>query len=168
MADAYVSEIRLFGFPFTPVGWLPCNGQMLQVQSYARLFALIGITYGGDGRSTFALPNLQNRAPLGSAPNSYPLGKAGGASAQSLNLNEVPPHTHGVRVVGAATQTTPGGSYLASPGKAAFAAPGSGGTAAMAPQMLGATGGNQPHENMPPHLVMNYCINIDGEYPSFD
>ena len=160
----YLSEIRLFGFPFAPRGWAFCNGQLLGINQNSALFSLIGVTYGGDGQTTFALPNLQARSPLASGAN-YRSGGIGGTATHTLTPREMPQHSHNVRVAASATLAAPAGAILGSPAKAAFAAAGSDTSVGMAQQALAPAGGNQPHENMPPFLTLNYCIALSGIFP---
>ena len=174
MSDQFVGEIRLFGFNFAPTGWALCNGQLLPISQNTALFSLLGTNYGGDGHSNFGLPNLQGSAPLqqgqGAGLSFYDLGEIGGASSVALLTTQIPSHTHAPGCLnGAGTLTTPAGNVWASAkvGKQAenryTATPGTG--ALMAAQMLAPVGGGQPHNNLPPYLVLNFCIALQGIFP---
>jgi microcystin-dependent protein len=164
LSTPYISEIRLFSFGFAPKGWAVCNGQLLPINQNQALFSLLGTTYGGDGRVNFALPNLQGRVPV-HASNSLTLGQAGGETAHALLASELPSHTHVVNgSPNAATGVNPTGSYLAtSPGNVYAPPPGN---AALMPAEVSTVGGGQPHENMSPYLVLNFCIALQGIFPS--
>ena len=163
MADRYLGEIRLFTFNFPPKGWALCNGQLLPINQNTALFALLGTTYGGDGRANFALPNLQGRVPL--HPSSrHTLGERGGEQTHTLTINELTSHTHNILGSGniAGTKdfynntsaTTVASTYHKT------------NNCTMNPQALTNTGGSQPHQNMQPFLVLNYCIALQGIFPS--
>jgi microcystin-dependent protein len=170
MSDFYLGEIRLFAVPngnfVPPRGWALCNGQLLPVQQNMALFPLLNITYGGDGRNTFGLPNLQGTMPLGygkGASATYRLGQTGGEANHTLTPGEIPAHTH--QVVGspaAADQSSPANNYLATQAANAYAPTTNG---ALSPAAIGSTGSSQPHPNMPPYLTMVYCIAVQGVYP---
>lgn len=174
MSDQFVAEIRIFGFNFPPTGWALCNGQLMPISQNTALFSLLGTTYGGDGISTFGLPNLQGSAPLqqGQGPglSNYALGEFGGETAVSLLTSQMPVHNHTTGCQsGAGTLTSPGGAIWASAkvGKQAenrySAAPGAG--PVMAANAITSAGGGLPHNNMPPYLVMNFCIALQGIFP---
>jgi microcystin-dependent protein len=173
MSDQYVGEIRAVGYNFAPLGWALCNGQLLAISSNTALFSLIGTYYGGDGRSTFALPNLQGMCPLhaGQGPGlSYiSLGESGGDAAVTLQTQQMAAHPHGIGVVDSAGgQNTPALAALAEArvGRVASLQYGPGTTQVpMNPSMLAVTGGNQAHNNMPPYLVVNFIIALQGIYP---
>lgn len=165
MAEPFLSEIRLFSFAFPPKGWAQCNGQLLPINQNQALFSLLGTTFGGDGRVNFALPELRGRSPL-HVGGSHTLGEAGGEEAHTLSVNEIPRHSHSVNVAATASTLSAAGKLLASPGKAAFAAPNSGGPVAMAPESGGDAGGTQAHLNMAPFLTLNFCIALQGIFPS--
>jgi microcystin-dependent protein len=169
MADPFVAEIRIFGFGFAPQGWAFCDGQILPISQNTALFSLLGTTYGGDGKSTFALPNLQGSVPLhaGDSPggSSYDLGQQGGAETVTLLQSEVPPHTHVMNASAAeAGATSPEGQlFAAGQGIAQYAAPGTGST--LSPQTVAPAGGDQPHNNMQPSLTLSFCIALQGVFP---
>ena len=140
-----------------------CNGQILPINANQALFALLGTTYGGDGIRTFALPNLQGRAPVGFG-NGIALGQVGGEEFHTLLPNEVPSHTHPLMAAAAANLTKPAGALVASGGENLFT--GASNLVALSAQTLANTGGGQPHENRQPFLVMNWCIALQGIFPS--
>ncbi len=163
MSTPYLGEIRIFTFNFPPKGWAFCNGQLLPINQNQALFSLLGTTYGGDGRVNFALPNLQGRIPfhMGSG---LTLGEVGGETAHTLNIAELPAHTH-------APVGSSNGPSAASPAGALWAAQASGGYAdtagaSMNPASILPTGGSQPHENMSPYLTLTFCIALQGIFPS--
>lgn len=168
MSDPFVAEIRIVGFTFAPRGWAFCNGQIMPISQNTALFSLLGTTYGGDGRSNFALPNLQGCSPMqqGQGPglSLRDLGEAGGSDAVTLSANQIPSHNHGMHgVTASATTGTPGPSVaLAKTASAQVYRPASNAmtTAAMAP-----AGGNQPHDNRQPYLAMNFIIALQGVFP---
>jgi microcystin-dependent protein len=164
MSDPYIGEIRMFAGNFAPNGWLLCQGQLVSISDYDTLFNLIGTTYGGDGQNTFALPNLQSRVPVhqGSA---YPLGSVGGAESVTLLSQQLPVHTH--QVMGtdtAGTSSSPAGNVWAAGAVNAYTA--SAPNATMSPAAFAPAGGSQPHDNLPPYLVVNFIISLFGIYPS--
>ncbi len=165
MSTPYLSEIRIFSFPFAPKGWAMCNGQFLPINQNQPLFALLGTTYGGNGQTTFALPNLRGRMPLHFGPD-HALGQAGGETAHTLTQSELPQHIHLVTASDAPASTvTPTGNTWANGDVPAYTDPGG---LTMNPAALGNVGGSQPHENMPPYLVLNFCIALSGIFPSPD
>lgn len=170
MAEPFLSEIRIFSFNFAPKGWALCNGQLLPINQNQALFALLGTTYGGNGQTNFALPNLRGRAPLHEG-NGHTLGEAAGSTAVTVNIQQLPTHTHflnnNMAVVNAnqnATLGAPGGNNWANNGKQIWNT--GQGNAVMNPQAVGNVGGSQPHTNMQPYLVLNFCIALQGIFPS--
>lgn len=179
MASPYTSEIRMMAFNYAPRGWALCNGQTMAIQQNQALFALLGTTYGGNGTTTFQLPNLQGRIPLHMGGN-FVEGQAAGEVTHTLLLQEMPNHTHLVAAKNAqadldATGVTPGPTVVLAQG-AASTTPvkdvqmygtlpiNSGGN--FAPGAISMTGGNQPHPNQQPYLVVNFCISLQGIFPS--
>lgn len=170
MADPFVAEIRIFPFNFAPKGWAFCNGQILPISQNTALFSLLGTTYGGDGRSTFALPNLQGAAAMhpGQGPGLSPrgLGETGGSKTVTLLPSEMPTHSHSLlasnetgedrKAVGEAMARSTGGALYG---------PVPANPVALAPESLPAAGGSQPHNNMMPYLTLNFCIALQGIYP---
>ena len=172
--DYYLGLIQAFGFNFAPRGFMFCNGQLMSIPQNSALFALLGTTYGGDGINTFALPDLRGRTGLhyGQGPGlqNYTLGEVSGSETVTLTLPNLPAHTHPLIATETSTATSPEGAFS---GKAALASDGSAVTAygtvlntAMSPQAIGQAGGNQPHNNMQPYLVLNWCICVQGIFPS--
>jgi microcystin-dependent protein len=167
--DPFVAEIRIFPFNFAPRGWAWCNGQLMPISQNTALFSLLGTTYGGDGKSTFALPDLQGRAPMhpGQGPglSLHDLGEVGGTESVTLLESEMPLHNH---MVGIAPEpgevTSPSGNSIAvSQEGNVFVA----GTAnkQMSASILPPAGGNMPHNNMQPFLTVYFCIALQGIYP---
>jgi microcystin-dependent protein len=175
MADPFVAEIRIFPFNFAPRGWAFCNGQLLSISQNTALFSLLGTTYGGDGRSNFALPNLQGSAPMhpGQGPglSLHDLGESGGSNNVTLLSSEMPAHAHSInsidggRVGGQSGQ--PGNAILTKTGGVPTNAYASGASQnqTMAANMVAVLGGNQPHNNMMPYLTLNFCIALQGVFP---
>jgi microcystin-dependent protein len=169
MADPFVAEIRIFPFNFAPKGWAWCNGQLMPISQSTALYSLLGTTYGGDGKSTFALPDLQGRAPMhpGQGPGLSPhdLGETGGSETVTLLESEIPAHSQHLRASQAdALERTPGRQMVATGiSIGMYAAPGS--TTQLSPAMLTPTGGNQPHNNLQPYLTCYFCIALQGDFP---
>lgn len=167
MGQPYVGEIRMVGFNFEPVDWMFCNGQLLQISEYETLFNLIGTTYGGDGQTTFALPNLQGRIPFhqGSAPGGvFIVGESAGTEEVTLELSQIPAHSHTLMAQGTTGhRPSPSGSVWAMSSLEQFSnqTP----SAAMAAN-LDSTGRNDPHNNMPPYLAINFIISLYGVFPA--
>jgi microcystin-dependent protein len=169
MAQPYVGEIRMFAGNFAPAGWLFCSGQLLPISENEVLFQLIGTTYGGDGESTFALPNLQSRVPIhmGSGPDgiSYQLSEAAGVESVTLTTQQIPVHNHALMVsTDSATELSPEGSL---PGNSISVDLYRQGVAesALSPTAVTPVGGSQPHENCQPFLCINYIISLFGLFP---
>ncbi|MQA22529.1 phage tail protein [Rugamonas rivuli] len=172
MSDQFIGEIRTFAFNFMPQGWAVCNGQLLSIQQNTALFAVLGTTYGGDGRATFGLPNLQGRMPLHVGGSQAPglsersLGEQGGVTSVTLGPEHLPQHTHSVNALTAAgTQAAPGPSTLLADGGPVPLYTGFGGGMA-ARGTSSAAGSSQAHNNMPPYLALNFCIALQGEFPA--
>ncbi len=177
--DPFLGEIRVTGFNFAPSGWALCQGQLLSIASNTALFSLLGTIYGGDGRSTFALPNLQGSIAIGFGQGSglspYTQGQTGGASTVTLTLAQNPTHTHAMPVGSGKGVNAPSPTaYLAGEARGgtgnAFATPA---TQAASPTTMAAaeanlTGGGQAHNNMAPYLALNYIIALEGIFPSRD
>jgi microcystin-dependent protein len=167
MAEPFLAEIRVTSFAFAPKGWALCNGQLLPINQNQALFALLGTTYGGDGRTTFALPNLQGRVPMHRSAD-RPLGVAAGAEAHALTASEMAVHKHAVAASGdAAGALSPAGGLLAAvpAGDPAYYGPATH-LVSLNPQAVAATGGGQPHENRQPFLTLNFIIALQGIFPS--
>ena len=169
MSEPFLGQISIFGFNFAPRGWAMCNGQILPIAQNTALFSLLGTTYGGNGQTTFALPDLRSRVPVheGQGPglSSYDLGQAGGTETVTLTVNELAAHSHPYTVDGASTPTSksPSGNYSAAFGTTAY---GSTGDLEMGPDQTGNTGNSQPHNNIQPYLTLNFCIALEGIFPS--
>lgn len=169
MADPFVAEIRIFPFNFAPRGWAWCNGQLLPISQNTALFSLLGTTYGGDGKSTFALPNLQGSAPMhpGQGPglSLHDLGETGGSETVTLLESEIPAHSHGLQGdEDDASFMTPQNMYLASGNQMYFSSNPTPNTT-LSPSALAAAGGSQPHNNMMPYLTFYFCIALQGVFP---
>jgi microcystin-dependent protein len=171
MADPFVAEIRIFPFNFAPKGWAWCDGQLLPLSQNTALFSLLGTTYGGDGKSNFALPDLQGRAPMhpGQGPglSLHDLGETGGSETVTLLESEIPAHTHALRASpdqADLTAPTPTRSLAGSQGGAIYVQ-GSPPLSAMAPESLPPAGGDQPHNNMQPYLTFYFNIALQGVFP---
>lgn len=164
MAQPYVGEVRMFGGNFAPAGWAFCNGQLLPISENETLFQLIGTTYGGDGESTFALPNLQSRVPLHMG-NGFVLAEAAGVEEVTLTVQQIPVHSHAwLASEGAATSLTPAGNMPGEASKRFYVAPTA--PAPMAIQSVSPVGGSQPHTNMQPFLCVSFIISLFGLFPS--
>jgi microcystin-dependent protein len=173
MADQFVAEIRIFAGNFAPTGWALCNGQLMPISQNTALFSLLGTTYGGDGKSTFALPNLQGAAPLGAGQGPglslRDLGEIGGQQNVTLLASEMPAHTHAARAsttggVNSPANATWGESKLGKTPLAVYAATGPN-NVAMSSQALAVAGSGLPHNNMPPYLCLTFIIALQGIFP---
>jgi microcystin-dependent protein len=167
MAEPFYGEIRAFGFNFAPRGWAMCNGQLLPIAQNTALFSLLGTTYGGNGQTTFGLPNLQSRVPMhfGQGPglSSVNLGEQAWVENVTLNATQMPQHNHAANATqGPATASRPGGAIPSGGGAYSSAAA----DTTMAAGFIGTAGGSQPHENRQPYLALNYCIALEGIFPS--
>lgn len=174
MSQPYIGEIRMFGFNRAPNGWQPCNGSLLAISENDALFSLIGTTYGGDGQTTFGVPDLRGRLPVhqGQGPglSNYVIGQAAGAESVTVLAPQMPAHSHtAFATSGAATTGTPGTSVVpgAVSGQTLYVTDTSGGTPfTLSAQSVSSAGGSQPHENCMPTLTVQYCIALFGIYPS--
>jgi microcystin-dependent protein len=179
MTDQFLGEIRVFPFNFAPVGWASCNGQVLQISQNTALFSLLGTNYGGNGTSTFALPNLQGSVPLhtGQGPglSLYDIGETGGATTVTLENSELPAHTHFLNAdSGKASSPSPSAAVYheaqsdsaGAPAGAAFAYNSQTPTTALNANTVGSAGGGQPHNNLMPYLTLNFCIALTGIFPA--
>lgn len=168
MSEPFLSELKCMSFGFAPKGWALCNGQLMPINQNQALFSLLGTTYGGDGMRTFGLPNLQGRTPIhmGSSTggSNHTLGEMGGEQAHTLNISEIPTHIHFANAGSSVTSNAPTGNFVAGGGAAIFT--GFANAVAMNPAMIGNVGGSQPHLNMQPFLVLNWCIALQGIFPS--
>ena len=165
MAQPYVGEVRMFAGNFAPAGWAMCEGQLLPISENETLFNLIGTTYGGDGQSTFALPDLRGRLPMHFG-NSFVLAETGGVETVNLTISQIPAHAHPfLASTDPANSPNPGAHVLAETATTTpyFAGPPA---VSLAPQSVTNTGGSQPHDNMQPYLCVNYIISLFGIFPS--
>jgi microcystin-dependent protein len=167
MSSPFIGEIRMFGGNFAPAGWAFCDGQLIPISENDALFTLIGTTYGGDGQTTFALPNLQSRVPMHAGP-SFQLGQSGGVESVTLTVNQIPVHTHQATcfAVGG-NSASPNACRWASSADTAinpYAPPPSDST--MSNQAIAIDGGSQPHDNMLPFLCVNFILSLFGVFPS--
>ncbi len=166
--DHYIGQIRAFAFDYAPEGWMPCDGRLLPPSAHAELYSLLGTRFGGDGHTSFALPDLRGRVAMGIGRHSR--GAMGGRETVSLTTDEMPSHSHALQAVGTqADKHEPGGHMLAQESSPAYATPQGGDTAGMG-DMVRETGYEpaNAHDNVQPSLVVNYCICVDGVYPSRD
>ncbi len=164
MADPFLSEIRIMSFNFAPKGWAMCNGQFLPINQNQALFALLGTTYGGNGQTTFALPNLRGRVPVHEG-DGLTLGESAGQEFHTVTQGELPQHVHMVNCTASSVVTDDPTNKLL--GRAAGNVYGSAtNLVAMAPQMVSSVGGSQGHENRQPYLVLTFCIALQGIFPS--
>jgi microcystin-dependent protein len=169
MADPFVAEIRIFPFNFAPKGWAFCDGQILPISQNTALFSLLGTTYGGDGKSTFALPDLQGRAPMhpGQGPglSLHDLGETGGSETVTLLESEIPSHSHSLNAAAgdAFSQSPADQQYASGIGVGMYAAPGS--TVPLSVESVAPAGGDQPHNNMQPYLTLSFNIALQGVFP---
>ena len=164
MAEPFLSEIRIFSFSFAPQGWAQCNGQLLPINQNQALFSLLGTTYGGNGQTNFALPDLRGRVPM-HVGNGLFLGQKAGEETHTLISNEMPLHTHQARAsADGPTVTPPTNNFWAS--NTGFTPYGKTADTAMSSEAIGNAGGSQPHENRSPFLTLNCCIALQGIFPS--
>jgi microcystin-dependent protein len=163
MAEPFLGEVKIISWNFPPKGWAFCNGQLMPINQNQALFSILGTTYGGDGRVTFGLPNLQGRTPV-HVGDGIALGELGGESTHTLNISEIPAHNHvpaGSSTVGSLTSAS--GNLWGASNANPF---GASSTNAMNPACVLPVGGSQPHENMSPYLVLNFIIALQGIFPS--
>jgi microcystin-dependent protein len=163
MAEPFLGEIKIISWNFPPKGWSFCNGQLLPINQNQALFSILGTTYGGDGRTTFGLPNLQGRMPV-HVGSGITLGEIGGETAHTLNISELPAHNHvPTGNSNSSSVSSPAGNLWASNSNNPF---NSTSNANMNPASIRPNGGSQPHENMSPYLVLNFVIALQGIFPS--
>ncbi len=164
MAEPFLSEIRMMSFGFAPQGWALCNGQLLPINQNQALFSLLGTTYGGDGRVNFGLPDLRGRVPI-HVGSGHTLGERGGEQAHTLSIGEIPTHAHVAQGTNsAATTNLPTGNLLASVSSNLYLTPNN--LTSLSPTEIGNVGGSQAHLNLQPFLTLNFCIALQGIFPS--
>jgi microcystin-dependent protein len=171
MADPFLAEIRMFSFNFAPQGWAMCNGQLLPINQNQGLFALLGITYGGNGQTNFALPDLRGRVPIHEGAG-FNLGQTGGEDAHTLSISELPAHAHTLNAVApndsSGNTNIPTGAYFSNTAPAEVYNSGAGNPVVLTPlpATVANTGGSQPHLNQPPFLTINFSIALIGLFPA--
>lgn len=170
MANPFVGEVRMFGGNFPPLGWEFCEGQLLPISEFETLFNLLGTTYGGDGQSTFALPDLRGRFPLHQGNNgssNYIMGQTGGSESATLIANQMPAHSHtAVCAAGGGNVASPSGAFWATDPFGNTAAYNEAGGSAMAASAIGSAGSGLPHDNRQPYLAVSFIISLFGIFPS--
>lgn len=169
--DPFVAEIRIFPFSFPPLGWAFCNGQLLPITQNTALFSLVGTYYGGDGKSNFALPDMQGNAPMqpGQGPglSQHELGEIGGSETVTLLQTEIPVHSHNMMAATAAANSkSPAGNVLSRATANVYMPPTGNPLVAMSPMAITPAGGGLPHNNMMPYLTLSFCIALQGVFPS--
>ncbi len=168
MSTPFLSEIRIMSFNFAPKGWAMCNGQLLPINTNQALFSLLGTTYGGDGRTTFALPNLQGRTAMHTGQG-FTQGQRAGEEQHTLIMSEMAAHTHLANAdpkSGNATSANPANNLPSNPLAIQMYSSGSSNMVPMYAQMVTPVGGSQPHENRQPYLALNFCIALQGIFPT--
>lgn len=167
MSDPFVAEIRIFPFNFAPTGWALCNGQLMPISQNTALFSLLGTTYGGNGQTTFALPDLQGRFPMhfnqGPGLSLHDIGETGGSENVTLLVTEIPQHTHALRAADDAPVQSPAGMSLGRSPSGPYATGAA--DSLMSPGAIGVAGSSFPHNNMPPYLTFTFCIALQGIFP---
>ena len=179
--EPFLGEIRMFAGNFAPLGWALCSGQLMSISANTALFALLGTTYGGDGQSTFALPDFRGRVPVHQGqgtgqPQAFVLGESSGAETATLTVSQLPTHTHLMSASSATPPAIPPGGISLSAGAFVPASPvpkpkmyaDTTTLVAMSPSAIAAAGGSQPHNNMAPTLALNFIIALEGIFPSFN
>ncbi|MUT64594.1 phage tail protein [Paenibacillus sp. NEAU-GSW1] len=168
--DAYTGEIRIFAGNYAPYQWAFCEGQELNIRDYTKLFAVLGVQFGGNGTTTFHLPDMRGRAPIsqGTGPglSFREVGETGGSASVTLTTAEIPAHTHIPNFEESGNQTNPAASKWANPGKRSNQTYNGSGETEMSPLAIGSTGGSQPHNNMQPYVEMKYIICLQGIAPN--
>jgi microcystin-dependent protein len=170
MSEPFLGEIRAFPYNFAPRNWASCDGQLLPISQNSGLFSLLGTTYGGNGVSNFALPDLRGRLPMhvgqGSGLTPRQLGESSGTESVTLLSSQIPNHTHALNAsTGPGSLQSPANAYLATDATASVVNYSSGANTQMAGDAIGASGGSQPHDNMPPYLTFTFCIALQGVFP---
>src|SRR5689334_21596153 len=165
MSSPFIGEIRMFAGNFAPVGWAFCNGAIIPIDQNDALFNLIGTTYGGDGQTTFALPNLQSRVPVHVGPG-FALGQSGGTESVTLTVSQIPAHSHVAQAFSQAGDSASPANSVWSLETTLLSYDNTAPNLALAPAAIGSSGGSQPHDNMVPFLVINFILSLFGVFPS--
>jgi len=170
MSEPFLSEIKIVSFPNPPKGWAFCNGQTLPIAQNQALFSLLGTTYGGNGQTTYGLPNLQGQVPIHMG-NGHTLGEKGGASSVTVDINTMPTHIHALQGLNnpstvASNTAVPTGAFFAAVVAPIYAPTSAGINTSAAPSAVTTVGGSQPHNNLMPYLVLNFIIALQGIFPS--
>ncbi|PCK02253.1 MAG: phage tail protein [Alteromonadaceae bacterium] len=167
MSEPFLAEIRIVGFSFAPRGWAFCDGQILPINQNQSLYSLLGTTYGGDGRTSFALPDVRGRTPIHKS-DSHGLGQKSGAETETLTVAEIAAHTHVAEATSdpANNRNVDAANVLADANKDLYVTPVAASSVAMHAGTIGNAGGGQAHENMQPYLTLSYCIALQGLFPS--
>lgn len=165
MAEPFLGEVKIVSFNFPPKGWAFCNGQLLPINQNQALFSLFGTTYGGNGQTTFALPELRGRTPIHMG-NGFSQGQTGGEEGHTLSIAELPAHTHAAQgTTSNADQPVPTGNLLGAANNM-YAGANAGGLTSLEPTSVSTVGGSQPHQNMQPFLTLSFCVALQGLFPS--
>ena len=168
MSEPFLAEVRMFGFSFPPRGWSFCDGQILPISQNQSLYSLIGTTYGGDGVSSFALPDLRGRTPIHQSSD-HRLGQKGGTEGVTLDTAQIPEHRHSAKASSLSGNSSTAHNHLLaaeSAPDAAYSATVTAGTTSLGPHSISNVGGNQSHNNMQPYLTVQFCIALSGLFPS--
>ena len=165
MAEPFLSEIRIMSFSFAPRGWALCNGQLLPINQNQALFSLLGTTYGGNGQTNFGLPNLQGNVPI-HVGQGFILGQKGGEQAHTLSIAEIPTHVHNMQASSTAGDGPAPGGQLLAPGQSTQLYGVAANLTSLQPSTVANVGGSQAHLNMQPFLTLNFCIALQGIFPS--
>lgn len=174
MSEPFLAEVRIVGFDFAPRGWAFCDGQILPINQNQSLYSLLGTTYGGDGRTSFALPDLRGRVPIhvgrSNGGQEHTLGQKSGEETHTLSVNEIPQHSHALDAVNeTAGAANPAGNFLARPVSAlgsVYSDASTGANTNLNDNSVGRVGGSQAHDNMQPYIAVNFCIALQGLFPS--
>ena len=166
MSEPFLAEIQIFSFEFAPKGWAICAGQLLPINQNTAIFSLLGTTYGGNGTTNFALPDLRSRVPMHQG-NAFVEGQIGGEEAHTLSVNEIPSHSHFINASSVrGNSNSPAGNFLAVSSRFALYSALLSTQTTLQPATVGSAGGGQPHANLQPYLVLNFCIALAGIFPS--
>lgn len=165
MSEPFLSEIKIVSFNFPPKGWALCNGQFMPINQNQALFALLGTTFGGNGQTTFALPNFRGRVPMHRG-NGHTLGESAGATSVTVNMQQMPQHTHPINATNAAGDTVSAAASVLAQLNDGYGVQGGASATTLSPATVSMQGGSQPHTNMMPYLTLNFIIALQGIFPS--